>query len=97
MTTSDSAYEKTDLENMETTEKEDGDLEGPFPLGVSITEELSDDKRHRLFIFHPVRFFSDQMNATVSEQTMSCFLHHFHGCAEQRKITVSLFQANLLI
>ena len=43
LTTSDSAYSKTDLENMQTMEKEDSDIDGPFDLGVSITEDVGDD------------------------------------------------------
>ena len=66
LTTSDSAYQKTDLENMETTEKEDGDLEGPFPLAVSITEDLGDDKKTQIVYFASSAIFNDQMNATVS-------------------------------
>lgn len=66
LTTSDSAYQKTDLENMETTEKEDGDLEGPFPLAVSITEDLGDDKKTQIVYFASSAVFNDQMNATVS-------------------------------
>ena len=30
-------------------EKEDGDVDGPFDLGVAITEKLDDDKKHRSF------------------------------------------------
>ncbi|QNM04543.1 GldG family protein [Qiania dongpingensis] len=39
--TSDSAYAKVDAVNMTTTEKEKGDIDGPFDLGVLITEKLS--------------------------------------------------------
>ena len=38
LTTSDSAYSKTNLKDMDTMEKEDGDIDGPFDLAVSITE-----------------------------------------------------------
>ncbi|MCD7819300.1 MAG: GldG family protein [Lachnospiraceae bacterium] len=45
LTTSDDAYSKTDVENMTTYEKEDGDIDGPLDLGVLITEtvELTDE------------------------------------------------------
>lgn len=91
LTTSDSAYEKTDLENMETTEKEDGDLEGPFPLGVSITEELSDDKKTQIVYFSSSAIFSDQMNATVSGsnyELLSSSLSWLCGTEEDNSISI---------
>ena len=48
--TSGSAYSKTDLENMETIEKEEGDISGPFDLGVMIKEKLMRRGKPRLFI-----------------------------------------------
>ena len=49
LTTSDSAYSKTDL-NSGSLEKEGGDVDGPFDLGVSITETVDDDKETHIFI-----------------------------------------------
>ncbi len=45
LSTSDSAYSKTDVAGMSTYSKEDGDIDGPFSLGVVVTEdvELTDD------------------------------------------------------
>lgn len=40
LSTSDSAYAKTDVANMATYEKESGDSDGPFDLGVLITEDV---------------------------------------------------------
>ena len=40
LSTSDSAYAKTDVANMATYEKESGDVDGPFDLGVLITEDV---------------------------------------------------------
>ena len=52
LTTSDSAYSKTDL-NSGSLEKEDGDVDGPFDLGVSITETVDDDKEDSYYLlFH---------------------------------------------
>ena len=44
LTTSENAYIKADVENMTTFEKEDGDQEGQFHLGVCISEKISDEK-----------------------------------------------------
>ncbi|MCC8137804.1 MAG: GldG family protein [Clostridiales bacterium] len=45
LTTSDSSYSKVDVQNMTTYEEEDGDIDGPFDIGVLITEtvELTDE------------------------------------------------------
>lgn len=45
LTTSDTAYSKTDVAGMTTYEKEEGDIDGPFDLGVIVTEtvELTDE------------------------------------------------------
>lgn len=56
LTTSDSAYSKTNLKDMDTMEKEDGDIDGPFDLAVSITEKVGDDKETRLLILLPLPF-----------------------------------------
>lgn len=64
--TSDSAYSKTDLENMETAEKEEGDISGPFDLGVMITEEISEQKETQIVYFASQSIFNDSMNAMVS-------------------------------
>lgn len=44
LTTSSSAYSKTDPQNMSTYEKEDGDIDGPFGLGVLVTETVELDE-----------------------------------------------------
>ncbi len=45
LTTSDNSYSKVDVQNMTTYEEEDDDIDGPFDIGVLITEtvELTDE------------------------------------------------------
>ena len=66
LTTSDSAYSKTDLENMQTMEKESSDIEGPFDLGVSITEDVGDDAQTQIVYFASSSIFDDTINSYVS-------------------------------
>lgn len=66
LTTSDKAYSKTNLEEMETMEKESGDIAGPFDLGVSISEEVDEDKETQIVYFGTESIFNDSMNSTVS-------------------------------
>ena len=65
LTTSDQAYSKTDL-NSDTLEKEDGDEEGPFDLGVSITETLDDDKETQIVYYSSSNLMESQVNQMVS-------------------------------
>ncbi len=65
LTTSDQAYSKTDL-NSNAIEKEDGDVEGPFDLGVSITESLDDDKETQIVYYSTSNLMDSQTNQMVS-------------------------------
>lgn len=66
LSTSDSAYSKTDLENMQTVEKESSDIDGPFDLAVAITEEVSDDAETQIVYFSSSTIFDDTINSYVS-------------------------------
>lgn len=66
LTTSDSAYSKVDVENMQTMEKESGDIDGPFSVGVSIKESLDDEKETQIVYYSSEALFNDQMNTMVS-------------------------------
>ena len=65
LTTSDSAYSKTDL-NSGSLEKEDGDVDGPFDLGVSITETVDDDKETHIIYYSTSNLLQSQINQMVS-------------------------------
>ena len=65
LTTSDSAYSKTNLQS-ETLEKEDGDVEGPFALGVSIKEDVGDGKKTQIIYYSSSYIMDSQMNQLVS-------------------------------
>lgn len=66
LTTSDSAYSKTNLKDMDTMEKEGGDIDGPFDLAVSITEKVGDDKETQIAYFASASIFNDSINSMVS-------------------------------
>ena len=65
LTTSDSAYSKTDMSSG-TLEKEDGDVEGPFDLGVSITESVEDGKETHIIYFSTANLLQGEVNQMVS-------------------------------
>ncbi len=79
--TSDSSYNKADALNMTTAEKEDGDAEGPFDVGVLITETVEgadgetdtsgeeaaeDENETRIVYFGSGYLLEEQMDSAVS-------------------------------
>lgn len=51
LSTSESAYIKSDVENMQTFEKEDGDQAGQFYLGAAVTEAVDDETETQLVYY----------------------------------------------
>lgn len=68
--TSDSAYLKTDIENMTTYDQEDTDASGMFTIGANVTDsETGAD----LTVIGSVMAFNDQVDSYVSGQNMALF------------------------
>lgn len=65
LTTSDQAYSKTNMQSSN-IEKEDGDIDGPFDLGVAITETLDDDKETQIVYYSTSNLMQSQVNQMVS-------------------------------
>ena len=65
LTTSDQAYSKTNVQSSN-IEKEDGDVDGPFDLGVAITETLDDDKETQIVYYSTANLMESQVDQMVS-------------------------------
>ncbi|NSG82692.1 GldG family protein [Blautia schinkii] len=65
LTTSDQAYAKTNMQSSQ-IEKEDDDVNGPFDLGVAITEKLDDDKETQIVYYSTANLMESQVNQMVS-------------------------------
>ncbi len=65
LTTTDSAYSKTNMQS-DTLEKEKEDIEGPFDLGVSITENVENDKETQIVYYSTSNLLDSQINQMVS-------------------------------
>lgn len=65
LTTSDQAYSKTNMQSSQ-IEKEDDDVNGPFDLGVAITEKLDDDKETQIVYYSTANLMESQVNQMVS-------------------------------
>ena len=90
LTTSDSAYSKTDV-NTDTLEKTDEDIDGPFDLGVSITEQVDDDKTTQIIYYSTSNLMDSQVNQMVAggnEQMITESLNWM--CSTEDTSTISI-------
>lgn len=90
LTTSDDSYSKTDL-NTETLEKTDEDIDGPFDIGVSITEEVDDDKTTQIVYYSTANLMDSQINQMVAggnEQMITESLNWM--CSTDETSTISI-------
>ena len=97
LTTSDSAYSKVDV-NSGDIEKADGDVDGPFDLGVSITETLDDDKETQIVYYTSSNLMDSQINQMVSggnEQMLMSSLNWM--CSNDETTTISIPSKDLQV
>ena len=97
LTTSDSAYAKANL-NSDTLEKASEDEEGPFDLGVSITETVDDDKTTQIVYYTTSYLLDSNVNQMVSggnEQLIMASLNWM--CSSDETSTTSIPSKSLEI
>ena len=88
LTTSDKSYLKTDPTNMTTYEKEDGDIAGPFALGVYATEPTADQETKILYLTTE-NLLQDEINATVAGANYELLMNAVSNMVEH-EVTVSI-------
>ncbi len=68
LTSSDASYSKVDVQNMTTAEKEKGDIDGPFTIGMQAFEDVDQDGENdtRLVYFSTGYLLDADYNASVS-------------------------------
>ncbi len=73
--TSSQSYNKADVQNMTTSEKEEGDQEGPFCIGTLVTEDIDGDQRAdtQLICISSAYFLDADYNETVSGANAALF------------------------
>ena len=82
LTTSDSAYVKTNVNG--TLEKEDGDAEGPFDVGVAVTESV-DNGETKLVYLTSANLFSQQVDAMVSGNNVKLLANSVSWMCDQEQ------------
>ena len=88
LTTSTSSYNKVDPDNATTLEREDGDTDGPFDLGVAISEDV-DNGETRMVWFSCSQFLNDQINEYVGGSNQDLFLNSLGWmCERENNISI---------
>lgn len=72
LSTSESAYSKIDVAGMTTYDKEDGDVDGPFAIGVHATK-TGTDATSEIILVSSVELFTDDADAYVSTNNSTLF------------------------
>lgn len=89
LTTSDSAFAKADLSNLENYEKGEEDIAGPFAIGVSAVKTLEDGSQSTMVIYGGEQIFSDEANAMVSGANQVMFTNTVSSFAKH-EVSVSI-------
>lgn len=88
LTTSDSAYAKADGYNITTFDKEEGDTDGPFALGVAITEDVEDGQTGIVWLTTSYMFDSEN-NMRVAGANNDLFLNALDWmCQRENSISI---------
>lgn len=83
LSTSDKAFSKVGEINVQNFDKEEGDIDGPFGVGVSAVRKLDDETSATLIVYGCDQLFTDEANSMVSganqvlfTNTVSSFVDH---------------------
>ncbi len=73
LTTSQDAYSRVGLDEESTLEKEEGDLEGPFAVGVKAVRTVSEDVKAQLVLYSSDMLFMDSTNQYTMNNNLTLF------------------------
>lgn len=75
LATADSSYAKVDVQNMTTSEKESGDIDGPFTVGMLIQEDINNDHEAETeIVYYSTGYLLDEdYNQSVSGDNAELF------------------------
>ena len=87
LSTSDSAYIKTDLANLTTYEQEDGDEEGTFVIAASVYD---DSTEAMLTVFGSCYVFDDSVDSMVSGTNLEMFTNFIADYQDEDSTSISI-------
>ena len=83
LTTSDTAFSKLDGYDMTSYDKADGDIDGPFALGLAITKSLENDLETKIVWFSSGALLDESTNSQVSDGNLNLFVNALNYMCEQ--------------
>ena len=99
LSTSQSAYSKTGLNDSGDTAKEEGDLEGPFAVGVCARKALDSEKTAEIIVYSSDMLFTEVSNRYTMDNNLTLFTNAVSamgGKAESISIPVKSYQTELV-
>lgn len=99
LTTTENSYVKSDVSNMETYEKEEGDIDGPFALGATVEKTEEDGSASKIAVFTSDGMFAKEADSMVSGANLSVFsatISSFVDHASTVSIPVKSYDAEYL-
>jgi len=75
LTTSDSAFSKQDNSNMTSFDKSEGDVDGPFALGIAAEKSLEDGNVATMVLYSCEQIFTDEASSMVSGANRLMFIN----------------------
>lgn len=94
MDTSDDSYVKTDPSSQE-TQKEEGDVDGPFSVGLSITEKVDSEKETKLIVYASAGAFSENLAGTSQLDNGTVFKNSVSTISDTKTKEVSIDKKSL--
>ena len=95
LTTSDSAFSKTAGYRMNTYEKEEGDIDGPFALAVAASETLDDGIYSDVVWISSTSLLDEQTNEMVSGGNQDFFLNILNFLCDAQESSISIHAKSL--
>lgn len=99
LSTSDNAYAKADPQQMTTYDKEEGDAEGPFVIGLHVSAPVEGAENAELYIFGSDSIFTDEVSQMVYGSNASLFagvLSQFTGTDSASVVPVKSYDYEML-
>lgn len=97
LTTSPHAYIKSDVENMKTFEKEEGDESGEFYLGVAVTETVDDENETQIAYYGSSSLLDETTNQQVSGGNTELIVNTLGWMCENETPVIQVASKNLMV
>lgn len=89
LSTSDEAFSKTGEINLQDFDKSEGDIEGPFAVGISAVKTIDEETEATMVVYGSEQIFTDEANEIVSGANQVLFTNTIGSFVDQ-EVNVSI-------